>query len=907
MTNKRRRAYYILSSHWDREWHMPFQDFRYRLVQLLDRVLDGLADGRLAGPFTTDGQAIVLEDYLEVRPERRAEVEKLLREGQIAAGPWYAMPDEFLVSGESLVRNLRLGRELVRGLGGEPSSAGILCDQFGHNSQMPQLLAGFGAKGILLWRGVNLIHRRHFLWRGADGTELPAHRFGRRGYCDYAVEVRRIAEPDTRFDAGRVAEDLEKYLAAEAALTEIEPLLIFDGADHQEWDPACYEVLRHRMERNDGAYEIVHGDLDRYLAEVAGQAEHISERYAGELREPGRYPLDQDQMWMIPGVASSRAWIHQANAECESLLCQWAEPWSAVAQAATGGKHPDAYLATAWKWLLQNHPHDSICGCSIDQVHEDMKYRFSQCRRIADRVTSEALRQLATAAAGEVGDGELRLAVFNPLAEPLRQTAEITLQIPEAWPCFNEFFGYEPKPAFRIYDAQGNEVAYQRLAQAMGRAKVRLLAERFPETYRTHDVTVSLALDVPACGYTTLSVRRGETDVPTRHPERPGMARSDRSMENEFLAITIESGGTLTLTDKRSGQIYPRLLTVEDRADIGDGWFHGIAVNDQVWTSAACPAGVALVHDGPMLTTFRIRTRMEVPAEFDHERMAPSDRMLEMVIDSLVSLRPGSDRLEVVTTIVNPAADHRVRVLMPTGAEARTYLCDTPFDVVERPIALVADNHLYREPALETGPQQSWTAVSDGRRGLAVVSCGLPESGVRDLPERPLALTLFRSTRRTVFTDGEPQGLLLGEKLTFRYEIVPLAGPIDPVRLCRLGQRLAAGLRNVQLTAKDLRAERSGSGLPPRAGFLQVDGPVVVTSMRQVGDGLEVRLFNPGADSAKTTLRVTPQTVGARGPAGVQRVDFESHTIGDSLPVVDGVVKVTLRAKEICTLRLVRT
>ena len=128
----------------------------------------------------------------------------------------------------------------------------------------------------------------------------------------------------------------------------------------------------------------------------------------------------------------------------------------ALACAATGGEHPDAYLALAWKWLLQNHPHDSICGCSIDQVHEDMKYRFSQCRRIAERLTIEALRRLAAAAAGEVGESELRLAVFNPFAEPLRQTAEVTLQIPEAWPSFNEFFGYEPKPAFRIYDVSGD-------------------------------------------------------------------------------------------------------------------------------------------------------------------------------------------------------------------------------------------------------------------------------------------------------------------------------------------------------------------------------------------------------------------------------------------------------------------
>ncbi len=137
-------------------------------------------------------------------------------------------------------------------------------------------------------------------------------------------------------------------------------------------------------------------------------------------------------------MSSSRAWIHQANVQCESLLCHWAEPWSALACAAAGGEQPDAYLATAWKWLLQNHPHDSTCGCSIDQVHEDTKYRFSQCRRIAERLTIEALCRLATAAAGDVGEGELRLAVFNPLAEPLRQTAEITLQIPEAWPSFDE-------------------------------------------------------------------------------------------------------------------------------------------------------------------------------------------------------------------------------------------------------------------------------------------------------------------------------------------------------------------------------------------------------------------------------------------------------------------------------------
>ena len=180
-----RQAYYVLSTHWDREWYQAFQDFRYRLVQALDRVLDGLADGRLRGPFQTDGQVILLTDYLEVRPERRAQVERLAREGKLSIGPWYVLPDEFIVSGESLIRNLRLGRQVARWLRGEPSNAGFVCDIFGHNSQLPQIFAGFGIRGGFIWRGLNSIQSRLVRWRGAPGrhnrSNRPPRSAGRAG------------------------------------------------------------------------------------------------------------------------------------------------------------------------------------------------------------------------------------------------------------------------------------------------------------------------------------------------------------------------------------------------------------------------------------------------------------------------------------------------------------------------------------------------------------------------------------------------------------------------------------------------------------------------------------------------------------------------------------------------------
>src|ERR1019366_1753506 len=169
-----RRVHYVLSTHWDRERLQTFQVFRHRLVRLLDRVIGDADCGKLRGPFTTDGQSIVIEDYLEVRPERRAQVERMARDGKLKIGPWFVLPDEWLVSGEGIIRNIRLGRKIARQLGGVPSDAGFVCDLFGHISQLPQVFAGFGIKGALVWRGIEPLKSAHFIWQGSDGTRLPS-------------------------------------------------------------------------------------------------------------------------------------------------------------------------------------------------------------------------------------------------------------------------------------------------------------------------------------------------------------------------------------------------------------------------------------------------------------------------------------------------------------------------------------------------------------------------------------------------------------------------------------------------------------------------------------------------------------------------------------------------------------
>lgn len=895
MPTERPTVHYVVSTHWDREWYEPFQHYRWRLVRLLDRVVEGIAAGQMDGPFTCDGQAIILEDYLEIRPERRAEIEQLVRAGKLVVGPWYVLPDEFLVSGETMIRNIELGRQIARDFGGTPSSAGFVCDLFGHVSQLPQILAGFSVTGTLVWRGIELDREMcGFSWKGADGTTLPSYRFGCDGYCDFAVKGRGLwtRQPPT-------LKQLSTFAKAEMDRANIGAALIFDGADHIEWDPAVSKLIREHNALPDRTCDIVHSTLDAFLTDLAKRSSRFSQTIEGELRMAASRMHDEDHSWLIPGVLSSRVWIKQQNDECTALLTHWAEPMALLAGGLLESAYPSGFLQTAWKYLLKNHPHDSICGCSIDAVHQDVEYRFRQSKQIAERLRRESCRDIVGAISPRVEDKAVRFAVFNPSTEARDEVVVTTLSIPTDWPKFNEFFGFEPKPAFVIEDANGKEVPYQRLDQSMNRNKFRTFAWQFPQGYKTDDVTIAFEASMPAMGYTSFTVRPVE-GKPTRYPVVPSLATSERSLENERLRVHVAPDGTITLTDKRTKQTYERLLSYEDTADIGDGWYHGPAVNDERISSVGSAVRVSLVHDTPLIATLRLRTTLELPAEFDFSMMRRSERTIPLVIETDLTLTRNAAHLDAATRIVNNVCDHRLRVLLPTSADTQTYIADSAFDVVERAIALNDRNHEYRELEVETKPQHSFTAVSDAKRGLAVVATGLKESAVRDLPDRPIALTLYRSTRRTVMTDGEPDGQMLGRSLVFRWRIVPIgAGGPDVAALSRMGQQLSAGLHVEQVTPADLPSIAPTRETPAEASLMSVGGDCVVTSLRQVRGKVELRAFNPLRRAGKLVLRPGTLQFGLAQPT-----DFEGKPIGDVHLANGGGITIDVGPKKIVTLQL---
>ena len=889
--------HYVTSSHWDREWYWHFQEYRHRLIALLDLVLDALEDGRLPGPFTCDGQAIILEDYLEIRPQARERVQRHLRAGNLVAGPWYVLPDEFLVSGESLVRNIRRGRDVVRALGGEPSAAGFACDLFGHVSQLPQILAGFGVEGALVWRGIN--HPGAFLvWEGADGTELFSYRFGRVGYCTFTDEARTARRPLLDFDPETFQKGLRAHVDSESARTPGSHVLLFDGGDHIVPSPEVYAGLQ-EFAAADPSVELRFSSLDVFLREAAAQGLPNLPRWRGEMREPGKHPAEENEGWLIPGVLSSRPWIKQRNAACETLLGAWAEPFNAFARAALGTRDDAPFLVHAWDRLLQNHPHDSICGCSIDAVHEDMKYRFAQAERIGERVAAEALAALAVAAAGEPVDGEAPVVLFNASQEEFRGVAELDVVLPPDWPHFNEFFGFEPKPSFRLFDAHGDEVEYQRVAQRMGELRQLPADDRFTDCDRVNRVRVAARVCVPGLGMAVLRARRqpwhGAAKF-TRAPLAPTIARGGPCLDNDILRLEALPGGPLRLTDKRNGAQYA-LPILQDHADIGDGWYHGQAVAEEFHDSRSSAAHVSVPADGPLLARLRLRLEMSLPAEFDFQAMRRSPACVLVPVEAVFTLREGAEFLDVEVVVDNRAKDHRLRLLLPTGArDATAFIADSAFDVVERPIALPADGHTYKELPVETQPMESWAACFDGHRGLAVIAPGQKEVAVLDDEERTLALTLLRATRRTVMTEGEPEGQVQGEN-RFRLRLVPLAGAPDVHDLYLHAQQVAAGLRCVTPSPAEHRRHRPHAGREIPSALLQVDGPVVLTACHQEGDGLLVRLFNPTGEPVEAELRA------AFGSA-LQPTNLEGAPNGDAIALDGGAARIPFGRKQIRTLRV---
>lgn len=400
MPGKQYTVHVVSHTHWDREWYRTQAQFRLSLVNTVDTVLQYFRESPGFRCFLLDGQSILVEDYLELRPEHRDEIRHYVAERRLFIGPWYTQPDEFLVSGESLVRNLQLGIGTARQYG-RTMKLGWIPDTFGHISQLPQIFNEFGIGSAALTRGIGdqlPEPRIEFSWRGADGSEvLVLHQL--QGYFSAGL----LAFPFFWGDTSNIAPSTERatvrvsrLLSSLKQATSGHHLVLWNGADHMPPEPAIAETID-ELNDIDQDCHFIHSDVETLAAAV--RLENTDRPViTGELRGSRFHPL-------LYSILSTRTYLKQRNSRIQRLLERYTEPTAALASIVpptrrddgSEGKYhyPQAEIREAWKLLLQNHGHDSIGGCSIDQVHREMITRFDQAEQIAERIADDSLHHLA--------------------------------------------------------------------------------------------------------------------------------------------------------------------------------------------------------------------------------------------------------------------------------------------------------------------------------------------------------------------------------------------------------------------------------------------------------------------------------------------------------------------------------
>jgi mannosylglycerate hydrolase len=416
-----RNIHVVSHTHWDREWYLPFQLFRLKLVHLVDEMLDILEHDREFKHFMLDGQTIILEDYLHMRPEKETVLRDYIQKGRILIGPWHILPDMFLVGPEAHIRNLLQGDRTAMKFGSK-MMIGYMPDSFGHIGQIPQILRGFGIQFASLWRGV-LDGPAEFWWQSPDGSRILLA-YLREGYgngADLSTE-----------DLQRFADMIDEKGAALAPFSATSDLLIMYGTDHMEPPHNTSEAIAYADEMLRNTH-VLHSTLPQYVTAI--QASFKKQKVQlptiiGELR-------DCKRMHLLPGTLSTRIWIKQRNHACESLLTRWAEPFSTWQESITGPQsailnEKSEILHQAWHLLMENHPHDSICGCSIDQVHDEMKVRFDQVEQVGEEITRQTLEALAASINTQNSTENLKSAivVFNPSSAVRTDAVTAVIDLP---------------------------------------------------------------------------------------------------------------------------------------------------------------------------------------------------------------------------------------------------------------------------------------------------------------------------------------------------------------------------------------------------------------------------------------------------------------------------------------------
>lgn len=679
---------YIYShTHWDREWYLSQNQFQYRLIRTVDEILDVLEADNSFNVFVLDGQTSVIEDYLELRPDGKERLRRLIAAEKLVIGPWFTMPDMFLPDGESLIRNLARGHADCMEFGAAYPNTGYVPDSFGHIEQLPQILRGVGIDNFVFSRGRPVAlstaagHKREFIWEAPDGSRVIGWPLA-QGY----TSGRFLPNPS---EADALVARVREAIQAHAGSHLPDVVLIPHGIDHcwlQLDIPEILDALPKLMP--DVTFH--HGSLEDALTAWKEQAptDDAMDVYRGQLR--GR-------LWHreLHGTLSSRIDNKLMNDLASAHIENLAEPLDAV--AASFGKPPaDVFLRKAWRLLFHNHAHDSICGCSQDRVHDDVNRRFREAIELGIDVADSALDYLNNAARQTHKPTAI---VYAGLQGGDRVVDLVVRQVqpPTGEECFEDENGV-------CYPVQFDTVNRMRVHHTNGSVR-----------YSEWRGCVRIADLEPG------EVRR----LALRSTGNPGVENpvhvSGRTLENGLLHVSVNDDGTLDLANLSCGTAVPHTHWFAQEADLGGGYHFAPLDGDERRETRGRPATIEVLETGPIRGRLRIRTQLDVPAAFDRlTKQRGGEAVIGITCE--VTLEAGSELLQVHTQIENGAGNQRVRLVLPSGMTTQTVAADASFAVHDN-----SPDAWPSEPSQNYHPMRTFVSIAEDGAGFSFLGRGLHE------------------------------------------------------------------------------------------------------------------------------------------------------------------------------------
>lgn len=739
-----KKLYSIIShTHWDREWYLPFEQFRIRLVDMMDNLIDILKKDKKYR-FHLDAQTIVIEDYLEIRPKRRQELEDYVKEGRLLVGPWYVQNDFHLVSGEATVRNLLIGRKIARELG-DRYSIGYAADQFGLCSQLPQMLNGFGIDSLIFGRGYGR-GERQFYWECEDGSRVLCEHMK-----DWYNNLQRLPEdPSAAIELTRARAEacFEKAKGSSA--------LLMNGVDHLEAQENLTKIIdgMNALKRDDE--EIIQDTLPDYIARLKKEIEELGIRlecYSGEMRDCG-------QASVLTGTLSSRIHLKQHNVRTQSAIEGVFEPQYASLDALGIKDYPLDWSEYLWKTLIKNHPHDSICGCSTDAVHRHMEDRTSRLLEALEDLTFRAddayMQHLDRT---DISDGEILITCINNSLYTYDGIFEADIDI----------LCSEDKGSFTLKDCRGKAIFFEvvKIQRSLGK---RILSPiNLPGVKLVNRYTVRFRTKV--CGMSRKTLICTPTDGAATVAENAKKRAS--ILENEFLKVTVNKNGSINIINKKNGIVYKNALIIEDNSDNSDNalYCYRLGGNDDICTSENAKARIEVVNETKLLKSRKISYVMNIRR---------GENTYRLPVELLLTLKSGSDKLYVSTMLDNTYPDHRVRVYLPTGILSDINYAAQPFDIVKRKkISDFKDDEMH--------PNSALVGIDGDGHGIAILNKGLYEYEHLTDENGTLALTLLRSAGcigKYMAGAETPEGQCIG-KYTLDFAIYPYCGNMEDAAAAR--------------------------------------------------------------------------------------------------------------------------